>query len=119
MTDLLSEPNGQGGAGGDLVVSGGAKTARGFVELVDVAPGKYDILAVCTGADIVHLVVKTRSRSSVLASSDIVCGASLRLPVTVAEKGLVLEATNTGKPAQWQAAIVTPGWNPVPTTYQH
>lgn len=31
--------------------------------------------------------------------------------------GVVLEATNTSTSAQWQAAMVTPGWEPTRTNY--
>jgi phage tail sheath gpL-like len=120
MSALLSDPNGQGGAGGDLGVDSGTKSAHGSVELAGVPSGKYDVLAVCTGTGTVHIAIRTpASPSRVLAASDVACGATLRLPVTVATKGIILEATHTGTSAQWQAAIATPGWEPTPTTYPH
>lgn len=118
MIALLSDPKGQGGAGGGLEVGSGAKSARGSVELAGVPNGEYDLLAVCTGTGVVHMAIKTpASPSKVLASSDIACGATLRLPVTVTATGIVLEATNTSTSAQWQAAMVTPGWEPTRTNY--
>lgn len=118
MIALLRDPNGKGGAGGDLGAASGTESAPGSVELGSIPNGEYDVLAVCTGASIVHLAIRAPvSLGRVLASSDIACGATLRLPVTVAATGIVLEATNTGASAQWQAAMVTRGWEPTPTTY--
>ncbi|MEO7121782.1 MAG: hypothetical protein ABI400_01430 [Lacisediminihabitans sp.] len=118
MTALLSDPSGQGGAGGVLSVDNGAKSANGVVELASVPSGEYDVLAVCTGAGTVHIVIKTSaSHGKVLNSSDIACGATLRLPITTAAPGIAFEAASNGTPAQWQAALVTPGWGPTPTTY--
>ncbi len=118
MIALLSDPGGQGGAGGDLRVDKGAKSARGTAELASVPTGEYDVLAVCTGAGIVHIAIESASSSGrVLASSDIACGATLRLPVSLPMTGIVLEATSTSTSAQWQATVVTPGWEPTTTTY--
>ncbi|MBC7594076.1 MAG: hypothetical protein H7288_09080 [Kineosporiaceae bacterium] len=120
MIAVLSDSNGQGGAGGDLKVESGTKSARGTAHLADIPSGEYDVLAVCTGTGTVHLAVKTTAPPRrVLASSDIACSATLRLPVTVAATGVALEATDTGASAQRQAVIVTPGWEPAPTTYSH
>jgi hypothetical protein len=120
MIARLMDPNGQGGAGGDLGAASGAKSAPGTVELGSIPSGEYDVLAVCTGTGTVHIAIKAPASSGrVLASSDIACGATLRLPVTVAATGIVLEATNSGTSAQWQALIVTRGWEPAPTTYSH
>ena len=120
MSALLQDPHGQGGGGGDLDRAGGANTAHGLLELGDIAAGKYDVLAVCTGTSIVHITISTSaSPRAVLASSDVACGATLRLRVTVSSPGLVLQATTSGDAAQWQAAVVTPGWEPVPTNYSH
>lgn len=118
MSALLTDPNGQGGGGGGLARAGGDASARGSLELGLIPNGKYDVLAVCAGNGIVRVVVKTAaSPATVLASSDIACGATLRLPVTVTAPGLVVEATNTGAATQWHASVVTPGWQPTPTTY--
>ena len=115
---MLSDPGGQGGAGGDLGGASDAKSAHGVVELANIPTGEYDVLAVCTGISTVHIDIKTvSSLGKVLASSDIACGATLRLPVTVTSPGIILEATNTGTPAQWYAAIVTPGWEPNRSAY--
>lgn len=120
MSALLSDPNGQGGAGGDLGADSGTKSAHGSAVLAAVPSGEYDVLAMCTGTGTVHIAVRTpASPGRVLASSDVACGATLRLPVTVAATGIVLEASNSGTSAQWQAAIVTRGWEPTPTTYSH
>lgn len=120
MSALLADPNGQGGGGGGIAVASGAKNAHGSVELAAVPQGEYDVLAVCNGSGTVGIVVKAAgSPGAVLASSDIACGATLRLPVTVTATGLVLEATNTGDATQWHASVVTPGWQPTPTTSSH
>ena len=120
MIPVLSDPHGQGGAGGDLRIDNGAKNARGTVYLSNVPSGKYEVLAVCDGTGFIHLAVKTTTPPRrVLAASDIACGATLRLPVTVAATGVALEATNPSTSAQWHAMIVTPGWEPAPTTYSH
>jgi hypothetical protein len=118
MSALLSDLNGHGGGGGDLDRAGGARSAQGFLELADVSSGKYDVLAVCSGTGIVQITVTAiTSPRAVLASSDIACGATLRLPITVSSPGIVLRATTTDTNAQWQAAVVTPGWEPDPTNY--
>ena len=120
MIAVLSDPHGQGGAGGDLRTDSGAKNARGTAYLADVPSGEYDVLAVCDGTGTIHLAIKTTTPPHrVLASSDIAFGATLRLPVTVAATGVALEATDPSTSAQWQAMIVTPGWEPAPTTYSH
>jgi len=120
MIAMLRDPHGQGGAGGDLRIDSGAKNARGTVYLANVPSGEYDVLAVCDGTGIIHLAIKTTTPPHrVLAASDIACGTTLRLPVTVAATGVALEATNPSTSAQWQAMIVTPGWEPAPTTYSH
>ena len=120
MIAMLSDPHGQGGAGGNLRIDSGAKNARGTVYLANVPSGEYEVLAVCDGTGIIHLAVKTTTPPRrVLAASDIACGATLRLPVTVAATGVALEATDPSTSAQWQAVIVTPGWEPAPTTYSH
>jgi len=120
MIALLSDPHGQGGAGGDLRVDNGARISRGTTYLADVPSGKYDILAVCDGTGTIHLAVKTTTPPHrVLASSDIVCGATLRLPITVAATGVALEATGHNTSAHWQAVIAPPGWEPAPATYSH
>ncbi|MCU1585950.1 MAG: hypothetical protein JWM49_2506 [Microbacteriaceae bacterium] len=96
MSALLSDPNGQGSAGGDLRVHSGSRSAHASVELPGIPSGEYDVLAVCTGTGTVHIAVKTRaSPGRVLASSEVACGATLRLPVAVAATGIVLEATDT------------------------
>lgn len=97
MIAVLGDPHGQGGAGGHLRTDSGAKNARGTVYLDNVPSGEYEVLA----------------------ASDIACGATLRLPVTVASTGVALEATDPSTSAQWQAVIVTPVWEPAPTTYSH
>jgi hypothetical protein len=120
MIALLRDPQGQGGAGGDLGVDNGEKDAHASAELASVPSGEYDVLAVCTGTGVIHIAIKTpASPGSALAASDIACGATLRLPVTIPAPGIVLEATSTGTSAQWQAMIVTRGWEPAPTTYSH
>ena len=120
MIAVLSDPHGQGGAGGDLTIDSGAKNARGTVYLANVPGGEYEVLAACDGTGTIHLAVKTTTPPHrVLASSDIACGATLRLPVTVAATGVALEATDPSTSAQWQAVIVTPGWEPATTTYSH
>ena len=120
MIAMLRDPHGQGGAGGDLRIDSGAKNARGTVYLANVPSGEYEVLAVCNGTGTIHLAIKTTTPPRrVLAASDIACGATLRLPVTVAATGVALEATNPSTSAQWQAVIVTPGWEPAPTTYSH
>ena len=85
MIAVISDPHGQGGAGGDLRIDSGAKNARGTVYLANVPGGEYEVLAVCDGTGIIHLAIKTTTPPHrVLAASDIACGATLRLPVTVA-----------------------------------
>ena len=117
MNALFSDPKGQGGGGGGLEVASGAKSATGSIVLPDVPVGEYDVLAVCTGPGTVRMAIKPlASPRRLLASSDIACGATLRLPVTVTETGIVLEAINTSSFAQWQAAIVSPGGEPTRTT---
>ena len=117
MGDLFYGPNGGGGgASGDLGDSG--TSARAGVELAVVPSGEYDVLAVCTGTGIVHIVVKSSiSRGKVLAASDIACGATLRLPFTLTAPGVDVEAINKGTPAQWLISIVTRGWEPAPHTW--
>lgn len=120
MSALLSDPNGQGGGGGGLGAASGTRLAHASIGLPNVPSGEYDVLAVCTGTGTIHIAIKTPAPpGTVLASSDVACGATLRLPVTVVATGILLEATSTGTYPQWQAAIVTPGWEPTPTTYSH
>lgn len=123
MSGLLSAPAGQGGAGGEFT----AQSRTGSVILMNVIGGSYDVLAVCTGVDVVRFTVSSSSSSSqaghssspegVLASADIACGATLRLPVVIPPGGVVLTARSDGGSGAWQSAIVTPGWSPIPTTF--
>ena len=46
MIAVLSDPHGQGGAGGDLRIDSEAGNARGTAYLADVPRGEYDVLAV-------------------------------------------------------------------------
>ena len=122
MVGLLSAPNGQGGAGGEV----SAQKRKGSVTLMSVTAGSYDVLAVCTGMDTVHFIVSSNSEAGngsspdgVLASADIACGATLRLPVTIPAGGVALTASSAGGSGAWQSSIVTPGWSPVPTTFSH
>ena len=118
MAALLSDPSGQGGGGGGPSVDSSAKSGHGVVELNSVPIGEYDVLAVCTGASKVHLSIRTpASHGKELASSDIACGATLRLPITTTALGIAIDVTNTGTPAQWYTAVVTSGWEPTPTTF--
>jgi len=118
MIALLSDPDGQGGAGGGLRSDGADKRAHDTAELADVPSGEYDGLAVCSGTGTVHIaVLSSESPGRMLASADIACGATLRLPVTVGAPGVVLEASTSGTPALWQASIVTSGWQPRLTLY--
>lgn len=119
MTALLTDPNGQGGGGGGLAKSDGAKTASGSVELADVPTGKYDLLVVCSGTGIVHFAASASGSRHVLAASDVACGATLRLPVTLTSKGIVLKASSSDSSAQWWASIATPHWEPSPTDFSN
>lgn len=120
MSALLNDPGGQGGGGGVL----SRQSDTGSVTLGSVTGGSFDILAVCTGARTMHFTVRdpspTDSRSAnkvSLASSDIACGATLRIPVTITAGEVTLTVQSDQRTGQWHSAIVTPGWDPVPTTY--
>ena len=124
MAQLFGDPAGLGGGGGAVTAAGRTGSGSTKVILGSARVGSYDVLGVCTGSGIMRLTVvetdptKTGSgRDTVLAVSDIACGATLRLPVTVSKSEVSLAVSQNTGAAQWWASIVSPGWEPSPTSY--
>lgn len=120
MTQLLADPAGEGGAGGQITADDPDQgTPPGRVTLGSVPAGDYDVLAVCRDADFVHLSVvrpaEAQRPATSYAEADIPCGATLRLPVVTDTTGVTIEASGPVG-ARWQATIVTPSWQPQVTT---
>ena len=120
MGGLLSDPQGQGGASGDFI----AESRNASVTLASVTAGSHDVLAVCTGVEVMRLTVSDngqsgndRSPDGTLASADIACGATLTLSVTIPAGGVILTVRSDGGAGGWQFAIVSPGWSPTPTVF--
>jgi hypothetical protein len=119
LQTLLSDPNGDGGAAGTLTSDTGKKSGSALVELGSVQSGRYDVLSVCRGSGVVHLKVMHRTPENnsgtfkPLAATNVVCGATTRLPIAIPSHDVVLEATGpTG--TDWVAQVVTRGWEPDP-----
>lgn len=124
MSGLLNAADSSAGGGsGELARGTAAHPSRAAVILGSIPPARYDVLGVCTGTDLVHLSitktggVATPTGADVLASSDIACGSTLRLPVTSASEGMKFTVSSTSGAARWQIFVVAPGWYPAPTTY--
>ena len=120
MTQLLSDPAGEGGAGGQITTDDSAQgTPPAQVTLGSVPAGDYDVLAVCRDADLVHLrivrLAEAHEPATTYAEADIPCGATLRLPVVTDTTGVTIEASGPVD-SQWEATIVTPNWQPPVTT---
>lgn len=72
MRAVVSDSNGIGGAGG---------SGPGSVELDYMRIGKWVVYAVCGHTDVVHVTV--RGGGTILAATDVACGATVALPIAV------------------------------------
>lgn len=121
MTQLLTDPVGQGGAGGLIAADDGDQgDSSPQVTLGSVPAGDYDVLAVCRGADLVKLSVvrlaEAGEPAQTYSEADIPCGATLRVPVVTDVTGVTIRASGPVG-AEWEATIVTPDWQPSVTTF--
>ncbi|AMM21639.1 hypothetical protein AX769_17690 [Frondihabitans sp. PAMC 28766] len=119
MGTLLSDSNGDGAASDTLTGEPGEKTGSALVELGSVDPGEFDVLSVCRGGGVVRVGVLHRTPENnsgslkPLASMNVVCGATTRLPITIPRHDVVLKATGPAG-TDWVAEVVTRGWQPDP-----
>lgn len=126
MSQVLTDPAGQGGADGSLTADAGSdegsddQDGAARVTLASVRGGEYDVLGVCRNADVVRLTVERLGSDGepeeTYGETDIPCGATVRLPVTIGQGGATIEATGPVG-AEWHATIVTPDWQPGLTTF--
>ena len=127
MQTYLSDPAGQGGGGGDVAAS---TQSPSKVSLGTITLGEYDVLAVCEGTAAVHVVVSADAKiggATKVASSDIPCGATVRIPVTFPSGSAAISASrkavstdsasDTSDSAQWYVSIVSRGWEPGIVSY--
>ncbi|MDM7886073.1 hypothetical protein QUG92_13250 [Curtobacterium sp. RHCKG23] len=120
-TALLDEEHGQGGAGGE---------GAGGAGLGSVPAGAWDLLVACNGADGWSFRVESGpDGGDTLARSDVPCGATERLSVTVPESGGLTvrahplrtapEAVRRGDvPVHWYVAVVPEGFEPESRSYE-
>ena len=73
MDAVLRDPSGLGGASG---------LTPGSVELGATEQGDYELVAACTGVDVVHVTVKAGPK--LLADTDVPCGAAVTVPMASA-----------------------------------
>ena len=122
MAQLLSDPAGLGGAGGELtpVDDSSRQDEVAEVTLGRVSVGEYDVLGVCRNARAVHLSVLQLEAGGlpgeVLAETDIACGATARLPVSLNGSDVTVRASGPAG-GEWAKAVVTPNWEPQLTTF--
>lgn len=122
MTQLLSDPAGLGGAGGELTPGDDSSQEDEVAEVTvgRISEGEYDVLGVCRDARTVHLAVLRLDDGglpgAVLSEADIACGATGRLPVSLDGSDLMVRASGPGG-AEWATSIVTPNWEPPLTTF--
>lgn len=104
MQTVLYDPDGQGALNGDG--SGGG-------DLMSVKPGEYVLAAACTGADVFH--VAARADGKLLGSSDVPCGATVKIPISYAStNGLQLRVSHRGSASTgaWYVSVNQPSWAP-------
>jgi hypothetical protein len=122
MMQLLSDPAGLGGAGGELTQGDDSSEEDEVAEVTlgRISEGEYDVLGVCRNARTVHLAVLQLDDGSlpgeVLFEADIACGATARLPVSLDGSDLTVRASGPAD-AEWATSVVTPGWEPPLTTF--
>ena len=72
MRTVFDDSHGMGGAGG---------ATPGSVELGSIRTGEWVVYAVCTNTDVIH--IRIRGGSTTLAETDVPCGATIAVPITV------------------------------------
>jgi hypothetical protein len=134
MMQLLSDPAGLGGAGGELTQGDDSSQKDEVAEVAEVAEedevaeatlgriseGEYDVLGVCRNARTVHLAVLQLDDGGlpgeVLSEADVACGSTARLPVSLDGSDLTVRASGPAG-AEWATSVVTPDWEPPLTTF--
>lgn len=121
QTALVDGSHGRGGAGG--VGSGGAV-------LEEVPPGEWDLLLACNGTDGWYFRFDSGpDGDEALGRTDVPCGATTRLSVTVPQSGGLSvrahalssapDAVRRGDvPVSWYVAVVPKGFEPASRTYE-
>lgn len=105
MQTVLSDPNGIGG--------GGAPTP-GSVELDSMRAGRWVTFAVCHNVDRIHL--RIRGGNKTLAETDVPCGATIAMPITVDSAAashfeiLTTRAKGTAGSGWWSVQINSTSW---------
>ena len=102
MDTVLRDPSGLGGASG---------LTPGSVELGATAQGDYEMVAACTGVDVVHVTAKAGRK--LLADTDVPCGAAVTVPMAYAGGDpLEVRATAPGASGSgaWWVGINHAGW---------
>ncbi|RIX28645.1 hypothetical protein [Amnibacterium setariae] len=95
-------------------VSGGGGVEPGTVHLGMMQPGKWTVYAVCNNIDLLHLQIRSAGKTQ--AETDIPCGVTIAIPVTVTAAGArdFAIATSYPKgadgPAWWSAQVNSTTW---------
>lgn len=72
MRTVLGDTNGVGGGGG---------ATPGSVDLSTMRTGKWVVYAACNNTNVLH--IRIRGGSTILAETDLPCGATIAIPVTI------------------------------------
>ena len=105
MQTVFSDPNGDGGGGG---------LAPGSVDLGSMRAGSWVAYAVCDNVDRIH--VRIRAGNTTLAETDVPCGATIAMPITVDNTAarrleiLTTRAKGTHGSGWWSVQINTTSW---------
>lgn len=105
MQTVLGDPNGIGGGGG---------ATPGSVELSTMRTGKWVVYAVCNDTSVLH--IRIRGGSTILAETDLPCGATIAIPVTVNRSAARRFEIQTSHPkgttgtGWWSAQVNSTSW---------
>lgn len=105
MQTVLDDPNGVGGGGG---------ATPGSVALGTMHAGRWVVFAVCNHTNVLH--VQIMGGSTVLAETDVPCGATIGIPVTVdsaaARRFEIRTRHHKGDSGTgwWEVEVNSPSW---------
>jgi hypothetical protein len=105
MQTVFGDPNGIGGGGGGT---------PGSVVLGSMRTGKWVVYAVCNDTEAIH--IRIRGGSTILAETDVPCGATIAVPITVDSATARRFEIRTSHPkgtigtGWWAAQVNSPSW---------